>query len=163
MILKEQLYELVDRLDEEEVASAVMLLRRQFFDEGPVEPLPASVGALHTGNPDVATRSSEIAWPHSSRPTEFFLLRSVLIHLLPWARLLPEGGIDELAVRLWDAAGAVASDTQSEAPVDNTAIAQLLIKWRHTAEVYADPDLLAHVTAPIVDSGPVPVPGHPGP
>ena len=52
-------------------------------------------------------------------------------------------------------AGGGATDLDNVAPV-----ATLLAQWRHTAEVYADPNVLAILTRePEGDLGPVPTPG----
>ncbi|WP_212912900.1 hypothetical protein [Streptomyces sp. TS71-3] len=40
-----------------------------------------------------------------------------------------------------------------------TPVAQVLVEWRHTAEIYADPELLAELTRDRDgDAGPVPCP-----
>lgn len=79
---------------------------------------------------------------------------SLLPRALPWARHLPP---HELPVMLNELRAALASAVE-----DPGAVPQLLIEWRHTAEVYADPELLAALTGPFDDSadyGPVPCPG----
>ncbi|MFD3411223.1 hypothetical protein [Streptomyces cyaneofuscatus] len=59
---------------------------------------------------------------------------------LPWTTFLPEAGIDTLISELVaTASGAVALD-------DLAPTALLLTQWRHSAEVYADPALLAILT-----------------
>ncbi|HJD80934.1 hypothetical protein [Kitasatospora aureofaciens] len=81
-------------------------------------------------------------------------LRQALPEALPWITFLPEEDIDVLLTELVDTArGAVA--------LDNLApIALLLTQWKHNAEIYADPDLLAILTRePEGDLGPVPLPG----
>ncbi|MGW6769167.1 hypothetical protein ACWGBX_01930 [Streptomyces sp. NPDC055037] len=80
-------------------------------------------------------------------------LRQALPEALPWSTFLPAEDRDTLLVELVDTVrGAVA--------LDNLApIALLLTQWRHSAEIYADPALLAVVTRePEGDLGPVPVP-----
>ena len=80
-------------------------------------------------------------------------LRQALPDALPWITFLPTEDIDTLLAELVDTArGAVA--------LDNLApIALLLTQWRHTAEIYADPALLAILTRePDGDFGPVPLP-----
>ncbi|HET8684193.1 MAG TPA: hypothetical protein VFM54_20315 [Micromonosporaceae bacterium] len=82
------------------------------------------------------------------------LVRRMLPAALPWVRFLPDTAIDELAAELV-AAAYVASLPNSLVPVS-----QLLAEWRHTAEVYADPELHAMLTRPTEDDfGPVPAPG----
>ena len=81
-------------------------------------------------------------------------LRQALPEALPWITFLPEEDIDVLLTELvYTARGAVA--------LDNLApIALLLTQWKHNAEIYADPDLLAILTRePEGDLGPVPLPG----
>lgn len=48
------------------------------------------------------------------------------------------------------------SITEATATIGNTAaVSQLLIEWRHTAEIHADPDLYrALTTQPLEDFGP---------
>lgn len=80
-------------------------------------------------------------------------IRQSLPQVLPWTTLLPPEDIDTLISELVDtASGAVA--------LDNLApIALLLTQWRHSAEVYADPDLFAILTRePEGDLGPVSLP-----
>lgn len=81
------------------------------------------------------------------------LLRQVLPSVLAWTRFLPPAAIDELAAEFVET-------TQAAAAVNNMApISQLLAEWRHTAEVYADPELHAILSRPHEgDHGPVPPP-----
>ena len=82
------------------------------------------------------------------------LVLDVLPASFPWVRYLPAHDVREFAVDLVDALGAAAS-------LDSTAaVAQLLVEWRHTAEVHADPELHAALTGDSgEDYGPVPEPG----
>jgi hypothetical protein len=84
------------------------------------------------------------------------LVRQVLPTVLPWVRFLPPAAAGEFAAEFVATAHAAAA-------VDNVApVAQLLAEWRHTAEVYADPELHAALTrAHEGDHGPVPAPGAP--
>lgn len=81
------------------------------------------------------------------------LIRHLLPAVLPWARFLPDGAIDELAAEF-------IATTRAAAAVNNMApISQLLAEWRHTAEVYADPHLHAILSeAHEGDHGQVPAP-----
>jgi hypothetical protein len=80
-------------------------------------------------------------------------LRQALPEALPWSTFLPAEDVDALLAELVDTArGAVALDNL-------TPIALLLTQWRHSAEVYADPELLAAVSRePEGDLGPAPMP-----
>jgi hypothetical protein len=81
------------------------------------------------------------------------LIRAMLPDAVPWVRFLPEADVDQLVAELESVARS-ATDLGNLAPV-----AVLLTQWRHSAEVHADPALLALVTAsPEGDLGPVPVP-----
>lgn len=73
------------------------------------------------------------------------LVLDVLPATFPWVRYLPAPDVREFSVELVGALGA-AVDLDSTA-----AVAQLITEWRHTAEVHADPELYAALTA---DSGP---------
>ncbi|MFE4398387.1 MULTISPECIES: hypothetical protein [Streptomycetaceae] len=81
-------------------------------------------------------------------------LRQALPVALPWCTVLPDGDLDTLITELADTArGAVAPD-------DLAPVELLLTQWQHSAEVYADPALLAVLTRePEADLGPVPPPG----
>lgn len=68
------------------------------------------------------------------------LIRQVLPSVLPWMRFLPAGAVDELAAEF-------VATTYAAASVNNMApVSQLLTEWRHTAEVYADPELYEILT-----------------
>ncbi|MBB4939667.1 hypothetical protein FHR32_003972 [Streptosporangium album] len=80
-------------------------------------------------------------------------LRQALPEALPWSTFLPPEDVDTMLAELVDIArGAVA--------LENLApIALLLAQWRHSAEIYADPALLALLTRePDGDLGPAPMP-----
>jgi hypothetical protein len=81
------------------------------------------------------------------------LLREVLPTALPWVRFLPAADLDAMAEEF-------VATTEAAAAIGNTAaVAQLLVEWRHTAEVHADPDLHRALTMqPLGDFGPVPRP-----
>jgi hypothetical protein len=70
------------------------------------------------------------------------LIRQVLPSVLPWTRFLPPAAMDELAAEFVET-------TYAAAAMNNMApISQLLVEWRHTAEVYADPELYAILSPP---------------
>jgi len=81
------------------------------------------------------------------------VVREVLPTVLPWVRFLPAGDIEQLLSEFLvvsEAAGALGT---------TAPISQLLVEWRHTAEVHADPDLYRALTSrPLGDFGPVPRP-----
>ncbi|MFJ8577254.1 hypothetical protein [Micromonospora sp. NPDC093277] len=81
------------------------------------------------------------------------LVSELLPTVLPWVRFLPPADIATMAREL-------ASTAQSAASIGNTApLSQLLTEWRHTAEVYADPELHTALSRrPLDDFGSVPRP-----
>lgn len=63
--------------------------------------------------------------------------------VLSWARFLPQEDVSAMVDEIVELVGATAS-------VENLApLAQLLIEWQHTAEIYADPELYAALTKPL--------------
>jgi hypothetical protein len=78
------------------------------------------------------------------------LLQELLPKVLPWVRFLPAADRRVLVQEFIDV-------TEAATSVDNVSpIAQLLVEWRHTAEVHADPELHALLSAPRgEDHGPV--------
>lgn len=85
------------------------------------------------------------------------ILRRLLSQTLPWVRFLPADAVAEFAEE-------VVATLQAAVSLDNLwPVSQLLVEWRHTAEIYADPAL--HMAAHRVlgdDDGPVPRPEAPG-
>lgn len=81
-------------------------------------------------------------------------LRQVLPEALPWSTFLPGEDTETFLTEL-------VATTRGAVSLGNLApIALLLTQWRHTAEVYAEPALLAVLTGePEGDLGPVAVPG----
>jgi hypothetical protein len=81
------------------------------------------------------------------------LIREVLPTALPWVRFLPAADIDVMADEF------VATTEAAAALGNTTPVSQLLVEWRHTAEIHSDPDLHRMLTTqPLVDFGPVPRP-----
>ncbi|WP_306320433.1 MULTISPECIES: hypothetical protein [unclassified Streptomyces] len=85
-------------------------------------------------------------------------IRRALPRVLPWLRFLPDGSAEEMLGELTEVATA-SRDLDTVTP-----IAQVLTEWRHSAEIYADPDLLVELTRERGgDAGPVPCPVAPEP
>jgi hypothetical protein len=81
------------------------------------------------------------------------LVTDVIPEVFPWVRFLPAEDVRAFVVELVDTLRAV-EDLDTSAPV-----AQLIIEWQHTAEIYADPELLKALTRDLDgDFGPVPPP-----
>jgi len=80
------------------------------------------------------------------------LATEVLPTAFPWVKFLPTHDVQAFVVELVDTIEAAES-------LDNPApVAALIAAWRHTAELYADPDLLASLRADGDDFGPIPQP-----
>ncbi|WP_305782521.1 hypothetical protein [Symbioplanes lichenis] len=60
---------------------------------------------------------------------------------LPWLRFLPAGEVGRFAAEFAETVEA------GEA----AAVQQMVIEWKHTAEIYADPELLRVLTSPFGD------------
>lgn len=87
------------------------------------------------------------------RAGETEAIRKVLPEALPWSTFLPERDRDLLLSELIEVAQGSASLRNLE------PITVLLEQWKHSAEVYADPELHALLTAESEgDLGPVPMP-----
>ncbi|WP_179118491.1 hypothetical protein [Saccharothrix sp. ALI-22-I] len=76
-----------------------------------------------------------------------------MLRIFPWVRHLPEAGREEFVVKLVEA-------MRSTAELDtNVPVATVIAVWKNTADIYADPELLAILTGPTEgDFGPVPMP-----
>jgi len=87
-------------------------------------------------------------------PTVMTLAVQVLPAVFPWVRHLPEEAWGEFAAEWLDTLSA-AGDLDNNAAVEGVVAA-----WRHTAEIYADPELFAILTREHdgTDYGPVPRP-----
>jgi glyceraldehyde-3-phosphate dehydrogenase/erythrose-4-phosphate dehydrogenase len=80
-------------------------------------------------------------------------LLEILPKVFPWIRFLTDGDRMTFAQELVDAMDA------SESLGSPTPVLQLITEWRHTAEIYADPELLAALGSDVVeDFGTVPPP-----
>lgn len=82
------------------------------------------------------------------------ILTEVFPDAFPWVRFLPEREVRTFLVEFIETARA-STDLGTVSP-----IAQLITEWRHTAEVYADPDLHRALSADHgdADHGAVPMP-----
>ncbi|MFE7595090.1 hypothetical protein ACFU6K_37390 [Kitasatospora sp. NPDC057512] len=88
-----------------------------------------------------------------ARAADAAALRQALPVALPWCTVLPDGDLDTLIAELFDTVRGAA------APDDPAPVELLLTQWQHSAEVYADPALLAVLTRELGgDLGPVPPP-----
>lgn len=73
-------------------------------------------------------------------PGSMELLLDILPDAFPWVRFLPEPDLHSFAIELVDTMRAADSLGNS------ASVAQMLVAWQHTAEVYSDPALLAALT-----------------
>ncbi|MEV8324551.1 hypothetical protein [Kitasatospora sp. NPDC056731] len=88
-----------------------------------------------------------------SDPSAVGLLTRVFPDAFPWVRFLPEDDVRAFLVELIDTMRA-STDLGILTP-----IATVIAAWKHTAEVHADPELYAQLTAPSHDDfGEVPEP-----
>ncbi|MET8327671.1 hypothetical protein [Streptomyces sp. NPDC005181] len=87
-------------------------------------------------------------------PAAAELLTRVFPEAFPWVRFLPQKAVQEFLLEFVETARASTS-LGSLAP-----IAQVITAWKHTAEIYADPELHATLTKDHGDSdhGDVPMP-----
>jgi hypothetical protein len=87
-------------------------------------------------------------------PAVMSLAVQVLPSVFPWVRHLPPGAQEEFTGE-WLGTLTAAGDLGSGAAVETVVVA-----WRHTAEVYADPALYAQLTSELdsTDYAPVPSP-----
>jgi hypothetical protein len=76
----------------------------------------------------------------------------LIVHVFPWLRFLPGPAIDDFVQEFVETLDA-AVDLDTFAPVW-----QLVVEWKHTAEVHADPEILAVLRQEGGDHGPVPAP-----
>jgi hypothetical protein len=72
-------------------------------------------------------------------------LLEILPELFPWSRFLVADDRVAFAQELVDV---------MVAPEDPGLPVQVIAGWRHTAEIYADPDLLAALRSEVVDATP---------
>jgi hypothetical protein len=97
---------------------------------------------------DMAVRLFSVLVLHREADSMLALVPEVF----PWVRFLPEGDrrgfVEELVATL-----RASQEFDTYAPVT-----QLINEWRHTAEAFADPDVLAALRRPADDHGPVPEP-----
>ncbi|MEV0981893.1 hypothetical protein [Streptomyces sp. NPDC049915] len=87
-------------------------------------------------------------------PAALELLTEAFPEAFPWVRFLPAGAMREFLVEFVETLRASA-DLGTVEP-----IAQVITEWKHTAEIYADPDLYAALTVDHGDKdyGDVPAP-----
>lgn len=80
------------------------------------------------------------------------LVVDVIPEAFPWVRFLPTEDVRAFVLELVEVLRA-AESVGNPAPV-----AQVITEWRHTAEIHADPELVAVLTQDGSDFGPVPAP-----
>jgi hypothetical protein len=80
------------------------------------------------------------------------LLMRVLPEVFPWVQFLPGADRRQFLTELVQTSRA-AEDLENLAPVT-----QVIVEWRHTAEVHADPELAAALRQDAGDHGEVPAP-----
>jgi hypothetical protein len=86
-------------------------------------------------------------------PGSMELLLDILPDAFPWVHFLPDPDVHAFAIEL------VETMRAADSIANSASVAQMLIAWQHTAEVYSDPDLLAALsTDHDADYGPVPDP-----
>lgn len=102
---------------------------------------------------DVATAAFRLLHRLLREPTAHTSIARVITDVIPWTKYLPD---DEVVTMITDLAEAA----EGADSLDNLApLAQVLIEWRHSADIYADPVLKAALTGPSYgDFGPVPPP-----
>jgi hypothetical protein len=84
--------------------------------------------------------------------TDLDTAAKLALEAFPWIRFLPLGDTETFLVEFIDL-------LRASQEFDNFApVWQLLVEWRHTAEVYADPELLNALRREGQDFGPVPEP-----
>jgi hypothetical protein len=99
----------------------------------------------------VTSRMFVAVMQHDPRVRE--LVTEILPEVFPWVAFLSGDDVREFLVEL-------VSTIRAADSIDNPApVIQVIESWRHTAEVLADPELAAVLTAPSAgDYGPVPKP-----
>ena len=99
-----------------------------------------------------ASRAAQAMMQHDPRIRD--LVNYVVPEVFPWVAFLSREEVREFVVEL-------VSTMKAADSIDNPApVAQVIDAWRHTAEVLADPEIAAVLSAPSdEDFGPVPAPG----
>jgi hypothetical protein len=111
-----------------------------------------------------ATRAAQAAAASSTTAKLFLALmrhddrvRSLVTEVLPtafpWVRFLPKEDVQAFVVELVEVLEG------AEALENPAPLVQVVSDWQRTAEVYADPELLAILGSDGEDHGPVPAPG----
>lgn len=101
---------------------------------------------------DVATRVLRAVMSNPVVRSKHLL--DLLPQVFPWIRFLPADDRISFAQELIDV---MEASGQLDSPVP---VLHLIAQWQHTAEIYADPDLLAALRSEEAgDFGPVPRPG----
>jgi hypothetical protein len=123
---------------------AALLLRRR-----DAEDLVLTTATRHEQEHAVVTAATRLAVALMQRADADGILIEILPDVFPWVRFLPQNDVRAFLGELVHTLRA-ADDLDTVAPV-----AQLITEWRHTAEIYADPDLAAILAQDGDDFGPV--------
>ncbi|MGC9535594.1 hypothetical protein [Streptomyces sp. UG1] len=117
------------------------------------EDLVLTTAARAEQDQTVVSAATRMLVAMARREPSMELLLDILPDAFPWVRFLPEPDLHAFAVELVDTMRAADS-------VGNSAsVAQMIIAWQHTAEVYSDPELLATLKRDHAeDYGPAPDP-----
>lgn len=110
-------------------------VRRRGADEEDLVLVTASRAAEATEALSVTTRLFVELMKHDDRmPT---LVTEIVPAAFPWVRFLPAEGVRAFVIEL------VGVLEAGEALGNPAPIVQVITEWRHTAEIYADPELLS--------------------
>ncbi|MGA8116405.1 MAG: hypothetical protein WCA46_22340 [Actinocatenispora sp.] len=119
------------------------------------------VGDLLLMSADRAAREEEVTAASGRllgellhEPDTLPLVLGLMPRVFPWVHFLPGSAVEQMVAELVQV-------TAAGAGIENLApVAQVLTEWRHTAEIYADPDLAQALSGPFTGEhgGLVPLP-----
>ena len=131
-------------------ADRVLLVRRRDAEDLVLTTASRAAQARETSS--VTSRLFVAMMQHDPHSQD--LVADVVPEIFPWVAFLSREEVHAFVVEL-------VSTIKAAESIDNPApVAQVIDSWRHTAEVLADPELAAALSAPSdADFGPVPAPG----